>query len=69
MGTTAEGIDVINASEVDAPILGLGLGHGYYSSRPIITDLYQILLGIEAEKRLFLRKSEPNSVENYFLRP
>lgn len=66
---TAEGIDVINASEVDAPILGLGLGHGYYSSRPIITDLYQILLGIEAEKRLFLRKSEPNSVENYFLRP
>lgn len=66
---TADGIDVINASEIDAPTLGLGLGHGYYSSRPLITDLHQILLGIEAEKRLFLRKSEPNSVENYFLRP
>jgi len=66
---TADGVDVINAGEVDAPILGLGLGHGYYSSRPIITDLYQILLGVDAEKRLFLRKSEPNSVENYFLRP
>jgi len=66
---TAEGIDVINVSEVDAPALGLGLGHGYYSSRPIITDLFQILLGVEAEKRLFIRKSEPNSVENYYLRP
>lgn len=66
---TAEGIDVINVSEVDAPTLGLGLGHGYYSSRPIITDVFQILLGVEAEKRLFLRKSEPNSVENYYLRP
>jgi esterase/lipase superfamily enzyme len=66
---TAEGIDVINVGEVDAPTLGLGLGHGYYSSRPIITDVYQLLLGVEAEKRLFLRRSEPNSVENYYLRP
>lgn len=66
---TAEGIDVINVSEVDAPSLGLGLGHGYYSSRPIITDVFQLLIGIQAEKRLFLRKSEPNSVENYYLRP
>lgn len=66
---TTEGIDVINVSEVDAPALGLGLGHGYYSSRPIITDLFQIILGIEAEKRLFIRKSEPNSVENYYMRP
>jgi esterase/lipase superfamily enzyme len=66
---TADGIDVINVSEVDAPTLGLGLGHGYYSSRPIITDVYQLLMGLEAEKRLFLRKSEPNSVENFYLRP
>ncbi len=66
---TADGIDVINVSEVDAPTLGLGLGHGYYSSRSIITDVYQLLLGLEAEKRLFLRKSEPNSVENFYLRP
>lgn len=66
---SVEGVDVINVSEIDAPALGLGLGHGYYSSRPIITDLFQILLGVEAEKRLFIRKSEPNSVENYYLRP
>jgi esterase/lipase superfamily enzyme len=62
-----EGVDMINVSEFDVPTLGLG--HGYYSSRPILTDVYQVLLGIEAEKRLFIRKSEVNASEDYYLRP
>jgi hypothetical protein len=66
---TAEGIDVINVSEIDAPAMGVaGLGHGYYSSRAILTDVQQLLMGLDAEKRLFIRKSEPNSVEDYYLR-
>lgn len=66
---TADGVDVINVSEIDAPTMGVaGLGHGYYSSRAILTDVYQLLLGIEAEKRLFIRRSEPNSVEDFYLR-
>jgi esterase/lipase superfamily enzyme len=66
---TAEGIDVINVSEIDAPTMGVaGLGHGYYSSRAILSDVHQLLMGIEAEKRLFIRKSEPNSVEDFYLR-
>src|SRR5690606_2013018 len=48
------GVDVINAGDIDAPTLGLG--HGYYASRAILTDVFQLLLGIEAEKRLFIRK-------------
>ncbi len=64
-----ENVDTINVSELDAPKMGvMGLGHGYYSSRPILTDVFQVLLGISAEKRLFIKKSEPNSPEKYFLR-
>jgi esterase/lipase superfamily enzyme len=62
-----EGVDVINAKEIDAPLIGLG--HGYYYSRPILTDVAQILMGLPPEKRLFIRRSEPNSVEKYHLRP
>ncbi|MCB1189162.1 MAG: alpha/beta hydrolase [Leptospiraceae bacterium] len=62
------GVDMINVNPVDSPILGIGgLGHGYYSSRPIITDLYQLILGIDASKRLFIRKSFTNN-EDYVLR-
>ena len=61
-----EDIDVINVSSIDDPTLGLG--HGYYSSRPILSDVFQTLLGIDADKRLFIVKSEPNSTEKYFLR-
>ena len=64
------GVDVINVGGIDAPALGVGgLGHGYYASRPILTDIMQVLFGIEAEKRLFIRKSEPNTPEDYYLRP
>ena len=63
----SESIDSINVSLVDAP--SLGLGHGYYSSRAILGDVFQVLLGIDAEKRLFIRRSEPNSTEKYYLRP
>jgi hypothetical protein len=62
----SEKIDSINVSLVDDP--SMGLGHGYYSSRAILGDVFQVLLGIEAERRLFIRKSEPNSTEKYFLR-
>ncbi len=66
----AEGVDMINVSEIDAPAMGVaGLGHSYYASRPILTDVSQLLMGVEAEKRLFIRKSEPNSTENFYLRP
>src|SRR5206468_522987 len=65
-----DGVDVINVGEIDAPAMGIsGLGHGYYASRPILGDLYQLLLRIDAEKRLFIRKSEPNSTEDFYLRP
>jgi esterase/lipase superfamily enzyme len=63
------GIDTINVNPVDAPVLGVaGLGHGYYSSRPILTDLYQTILGLDASKRLFIRKSSPYNGEDYVMR-
>jgi len=63
------GIDMINVNPVDSPVMGLaGLGHGYYSSRPILTDLYQLILGLEAKNRLFLRKSSPMNGEDYVMR-
>jgi esterase/lipase superfamily enzyme len=65
-----DGVDVINVGEVDAPALGIGgLGHGYYASRAILTDIFQALLGVEADRRLFVRAAEPNRPENFFLRP
>lgn len=64
-----EGIDMINVNPVDAPFMGIGgLGHGYYSSRPVLTDLYQVILGIDVSKRLFIRQSSPENSENYVLR-
>ncbi|PJZ54176.1 alpha/beta hydrolase [Leptospira adleri] len=62
--TRIPGIDVINVNPIDSSFISLG--HGYYSSKPLLTDLYQILLGVRAEKRLFIRKSSGN--ENYVLR-
>ena len=64
--TFMEDLDSVNVSLVDDSVLGLG--HGYYSSRIILNDVFQVLLGIDADKRLFIRKSEPNSTEKYFLR-
>lgn len=65
--TYSEDVDSINVSLVDAE--SLGLGHGYYSSRAILNDVFQVLMGLNADKRLFIHKSEPNSTEKYFLRP
>ncbi|MCE9501092.1 MAG: alpha/beta hydrolase [Leptospira sp.] len=63
------GIDMINVNPVDAPAFGIGgLGHGYYSSRPILTDLYQLILGVDVSKRLFIRKSGEFNSEDYVLR-
>ena len=63
-----EGIDMINVNPIDAPFFGVaGLGHGYYSSRAVLTDLYQVLLGVETNRRLFIRKSTQGT-ENYVLR-
>lgn len=66
--TFSENLDTINVSLIDAPTMGLGIGHSYYSSRAILGDVFQVLLGIDAEKRLFIRKSEPNSTEKFYLR-
>lgn len=59
-------VDVINVAAIDDP--ALGLGHGYYSSRAILSDVSQTLLGIEPNRRLFIAKSEANGTEKYFLR-
>ncbi len=64
--TYSENLDTINVGLIDDPTVGLG--HGYYSSRAILSDVFQVLLGIDAEKRLFIRKSEPNSTEKFYLR-
>lgn len=61
------GVDVINVSELDDPGI-LGLGHGYYSSRPVLTDVYQTLLGMDAERRLFIKKAPPGAPSSYILR-
>ena len=51
-------------------VLGVGgLGHGYYASRAVLTDIFQAVLGMEASRRLFIRVAEPNAPENYFIRP
>ena len=64
-----DGMDVINVEEVDEPVMGIGgLGHGYYSARPIITDLYQLFLGLTPENRLFIRTSIENEKKIYYLR-
>lgn len=63
-----KGVDMINVNPIDAPLFQVaGLGHGYYSSRPIITDLYQLILGVDVSKRLYIRKSLGGS-EDYILR-
>ncbi len=61
-----EEFDTINVNLVDDPTLGFG--HSYYASRAILNDVFQVILGIEAKKRLFIKKSDPNSTEKYFLR-
>lgn len=61
-----EGVDTINVSLIDDKTFGTG--HSYYAGREIITDVFQVLLGLEVEKRLFMKKSEPNSTEKYYLR-
>jgi esterase/lipase superfamily enzyme len=66
---TFSGVDVVNVSHVDKPTLGFaGLGHGYYSGRPVLGDLSQVFLGLKAEKRLFIQKSFQPDRENYALR-
>lgn len=64
--TFMEGVDSINVSLIDNSTFSLN--HGYYASRPIVTDVFQVLLGIEADRRLFIKKSDPNSTEKYYLR-
>lgn len=59
-------VDTINVSQIDDETFGLG--HSYYSSRAVLTDVFQVLIGIEADKRLFIKKSEPNNTEKFYLR-
>ncbi len=68
--TLMEGIDTIDVSEVDRPVLGVGgLGHGYYAGRPIIGDVSQLLLGMDAPRRMFIKRTVPEVHSNYMLRP
>ncbi len=64
--TFLDDVDVINVSSIDDS--ALGLGHGYYSSRAILNDVFQTLLGIDVNQRLFIAKGNPNASEKYFLR-
>jgi len=64
-----QGVDVVNVNPIDQPLLGVGgLGHGYYSSRPVLTDVFQVILGIDVDKRLFIRKSSATGDEDFVLR-
>lgn len=68
--TLMDGIDTIDVSEVDRPVLGVGgLGHGYYAGRPIIGDVSQLLLGMDAPRRMFIKRTVPSVNSNYMLRP
>lgn len=62
-----EGVDVVNVSEVDDPGF-TGLGHGYYASRPLLTEFRQVLFGIGAKQRLFIRKASEGARSDYILR-
>ncbi|MFE1941045.1 alpha/beta hydrolase, partial [Leptospira kirschneri] len=59
-----EDFDVVNVNPIDSSLISIG--HGYYSSRPLLTDIYQVFLGIKVKKRLFIQKSFGN--ENFILR-
>ena len=59
-------IDVINVSGIDDS--SMGLGHGYYSSRSIIGDMFLTLIGIDVKQRLFIVKSSKLQSEKYILR-
>lgn len=58
-------IDVINVSAIDDS--NFGLGHGYYSSKSILNDMFLTLIGIDVRNRLFIAKQQNNS-ENFILR-
>ncbi len=58
------GVDTINVSLIDETTIG----HSYYASRDVISDIFQVLLGLEAERRLFIKKSNREENEDYFLR-
>lgn len=62
--TKIPGIDVINVNELDTSTLG----HGYYSGRPVLTDVHQVLLGVDVQRRLFIRRSDQGGGEDYILR-
>jgi len=61
-----EGVDVINVNEIDDAVLELG--HGYYAQRAVLTDLFQVLLGIDASRRLFIRRGNSSGNEHFILR-
>ncbi len=64
--TNIEEVDVVNVSAIDDS--SFGLGHGYYSSRSILNDMFLTLLGIDAKQRLFIVNSSKTQNERYILR-
>jgi esterase/lipase superfamily enzyme len=61
-----EDMDAVNVSLIDDP--SLGLGHGYYSSRAVLNDVFQTLLGIDVKHRLSVAKSDIFNAEKFSLR-
>jgi hypothetical protein len=59
-------IDTVDVSAIDSDVLSLG--HGYYSSRAVLNDVFQALLGIDVRQRLFTAKKSANGDNKYFLR-
>ena len=59
-------IDTVDVSAIDNDILSLG--HGYYSSRAVLNDVFQALLGIDVKQRLFTAKKSAGGDNKYFLR-
>ena len=59
-------IDTVDVGAIDNDILSLG--HGYYSSRAVLNDVFQALLGIDVKQRLFTAKKSAGGDNKYFLR-
>jgi len=43
------------------------LGHGYYYSREVLTDMFQNLIGIKASRRMFIVEKDFHE-NQYYLR-
>ena len=59
-------IDTVDVSKIDNSVLSLG--HGYYSSREVLGDIFLQLIGIKTEQRLFITKGNFKGGEKFLMR-